>query len=316
MELSLPRPRAKALGLLTLAGLLLIFTVFAVALPFREDRNIIYWLWVMALMVFTLNSLALTMLFPYTRKTFLAVAVAAAFSVLVLFPWHNLLILGALIILWGVWYMDHLVRKTENQFLGFSYYGIVKRGMNRFLVAVILLASLGLYIQTASELKKNPEGFYQNMSAMLVKSVQPVLQSKVRGFDSEMTLDDFLLRSEVFGPVEYKQSGHDFVLDPQYLPQIRDQFLSLFGLEASGSDQAMNVFERIVLVRVKDLFEPVGGFVPFIYALILFLSLRFIVPFVVWIAGGLGAIIFKLFLKFGWVKMTQRPVTIEAPELT
>ena len=312
------RPKAKALGLLTLAGLLLVVTVLAIALPFHESRNVIYWLWVMALAIFTTNALSLTILFPYGRKTFLAVAAIASLAVLFFFPWHYLQILGAFAFWGSVMFMDSTIRDAEKESLHFRYYQNVKKGISRFLVGVIFLASLNVFITYYQTLKQNPDKFYENTAVIVVKSAQPILQSKVQGFSPDMTLDEFLVRTEIFGQVEFTNGDGrgSFALDDASLAKTREEFLSLFGLEASGDEQFTEVLERLVLVRVREVFRPFESVLPFIYALILFLSLRFIIPVVVWVSGRLGALVFAVLVKFGWAKMSQKTVTIEIPELT
>lgn len=309
----------KALGLLTLAGLMLVFSMYALALPFSESHTVIYWFWVMILLVLTLIAVSWSSLFPYSKVTFMAVLLATTVSVLFLFPWNGLQIVSALGIALGIYLMKRAVTWAEKESLHFSYFRSVKNGQMLFLSAVSLLIALNVYLQTSESLQKDPDDFYRRMSGSVVRSVEPVLQSKIQGFSPSQTLDEFLLSSTFF---EDNLEDNSCLRNrtKQFCPDLtlaqkRESFLKAFGVEAGGNEQVVEILARVVSVRIQDFFQPVQKFVPAIYALVLFLSLRFIMLAVSFVAAALGSIIFKVALKIGFVRLAEKNVTVEIPEI-
>lgn len=310
----------KALGLLTIAGLLLVASIYAIALPFKQAENIIYWLWVLILLALTANALAWSSLFPYSKKTFAAVAAATAVSVVVFFPWNWIQIFSALVMVTGLYLARRSIMRAEKESLHFSYYRSVRNGQMAFLAAVSLVLAFNFYLQTSVNLKNDPDGFYRRMSGSVVRSVEPILQSRIQGFSPNQTLDEFLAASRFFDD-NLEESICSRAGIGEFCPELsllqkRESFLTTFGVEAEGDEQVMEILARIVSVRIQEFFAPVQAFVPFIYALLLFLSLRFVMLAVSFIAAASGALIFKLALRLNFVRLAEKNVAVEVPELT
>ena len=148
------------------------------------------------------------------------------------------------------------------------------------------------------------------MSEVVVSGAEPILQSKVRGFSPNITLDQFLVSSD------FLETDKSAKTKPQDLVLMREQFLSLFGVEAQGNEQIARVLERIVEERIKNIFGPIQDYIPLIYAALLFVSLRFVIPLVVWVSSFAGSLGFRLLAKFNFVRMSEKSITVESPELT
>ncbi len=300
--------------LAVLAGIFFIVSLLAVAVPFKAEKGLVYWAGVLVLLIITANILALASLFDYYKRSFLVILLASGLSILVFFPWHWLQILSVLFVFTATLAGVKSMAKTREERLHFSYYHTVKQGLRYFFVAFVFLASLNVYLNTFEALQEDPERFYQNISHTVVRSMQPVLESNVQSFSPEITLDQFLIREQYFDTKDIRRDEKGD-LSARDLTEVREQVLSVFGVEASGDEQLTHVLDRIVLLRVRDIFEPLKDYIPAIYAILLFLSLRFLVPIMVWLSAGLGALLFKLFVRIGFINIVQKQVVVETPQL-
>lgn len=301
--------KVKQLGLLVTAGLLLIFSLYFLSVPFSNGEGFLYWLGVAVLLLVTLNAMVFSSLFSFSKASWWLASVIASLSILLFFPWHWLQILTVLVVIAGVVQLSRNVQNSEKKFIDFSYYRTAKPGMRILLISLIFLASINVYITTSNTLQENPDRFYQNISRLLVRSAEPFLTQNIEGFTPQTSVDEFLQQEDYFYPEEQSSNNG------QNLEELREEVLSVFGVQASGDEQVVNVLRRVVEVRVKDLFEPIQQYIPVVYALLLFLSLRFVVPIIVWIAAGLGSLLFRLLVKIGLITMNTKQVEVEVPEL-
>jgi len=308
-------PKTKANIFLISSSLLFTASLFALAVPFRQSADLFYWAAVLFLLLITANALAWTAIFYENKKLVYSVYLAISLLTLVFFPFDVVQIFGAGAAIVGSIGMFRSIRANKEENLHFSYYHAVKRGMNWFFLMFILLASLNVYLSVRESMLENPDRFYQNISVITVKSARPLLARSVESFSPSMTLDEFLVREDYFDPQGFNRGELGAVSSELQLSFLREQVLSIFGIQAEGNEQIMEVLKRVVEVRIRELFAPIEAYLPAIYALLLFLSLRFIIPVMVGLSGFLGGLFFKLAVRAGFVSLVSKTVIVETPEL-
>ena len=302
----------KELLLVILSTLLFSASLFFISKTVGEDRSFGFIIGVLGLLLLSMISFGFASSLVRSKRPVIISGLVSAVLVLIFFQWHWLQFISALFIFLGMWLMDRYIKGAEKESLHFGFRRTVSRGLGYLLTAVVMLIAFNVFLLIFNKLQENPDNFYQSIAASVVRGAEPIFSRGVEGYDTEGTVNDFLDTSRYFEPENVPDIAPNSEIRQVQLQSLEE----VLGIDLTGREKLDDVLKDVVYFRVKNTLRPVEKLLPLIYALLIFVSLRFLQPILVFLAGIIGGVLFKSAVRAGWIKMTSRTVEVETPELS
>jgi hypothetical protein len=282
-----------------------------------DGKFIGFWAYYLLCQIFAISFMLLFFLVNRLEPLNYLVSAALAVGYWVMFPKDIYVAAGGMgFLILSIFYFRK-VRHEEKDHLHFSLRRIANSGIQIITYALLIIIGFGLYYDSASDFKKNPQKYYDNIVEAVGKSV-PLVSGGLGGkYNLNQTLDDYLLSTSK----TYTEDslGETVRLNDEerinYISEYRTQFLKQFGIDAQGNETLAQVILKIVDEKADDLFGKYGKYFPAIYAVVIVMLLRAVSFVFNLLAIFFSWVVYKLFLAFGFLRIGKRTVEVDQLEV-
>ncbi|MBI3115654.1 MAG: hypothetical protein HYZ09_04160 [Candidatus Kerfeldbacteria bacterium] len=202
----------------------------------------------------------------------------------------------------GLAYYRHAVLQELSERVKFSASKVIRLGLG-FSLTLILLAVAVQSLAAAAPFE-GPEQLLDQTMNSAVLGVERVAPLVVPGFERNKVLDT------------YYQEQLDTGDAHMTIEQVRTNLSDYLRIPLTGRETMSEVIRLAIERRVKPAVIDYASYVFPLLIVSLFLLLKLLSPFLVWGILGVALILFRLFERFGIVRIGRRTVEAERLELT
>ncbi|MEX2054786.1 MAG: hypothetical protein WD972_01265 [Candidatus Andersenbacteria bacterium] len=146
----------------------------------------------------------------------------------------------------------------------------------------------------------------------LLRPLEPVLQRYIPGYTKEATIDE-IVKKQVDAQQEQLPPGVE--IPPDQVRQSRQELAKRLNVSLNGRETVTTVVTRMLNRQVRQLSTTSPLLIPIILVAVVFLTLRALVPFIVWPVLGLVGLILYFARGIGLVYVSRTEATIERLQL-
>lgn len=307
----IPSPSPRIAPLHIVLGALLVFShagfwygvrqAFTINLTetFRDPATILYFFFLLFLLGLVLALVAVVGILVPRGDVRVACFIASGAVFLLPFGVNLLTLIVVGIVALGEWWFGRTVQEESRQRLTFAPLKLTRHGYGTVALVLILGISLANYHVGVENREEAAAQRQASLVATGTTMLEQTLRVQFRGYDPDMTLDEFILQFVTIGgegdrqepqinfelPFSFGALPEGVELQEQLdaasaqitdetVGQIRQQLLDAFGIDAEGTETVHVVVERIVEQQLAGVLENVEQFMPLVSAIGLFFLLE------------------------------------------
>jgi len=271
------------------------------------------------------------------RLIFLVIYPLSLLSFFIFFPINFYSLIG-LIVLFGAMILSRiLMQKERRERLNISVRAVFKNGLPWLMTILALFIGFLGYFYPLTPIDKNEINIPPEILNIFVKPLTNMLGKTLPMLDEKTTIDQalamnvatqnidlVLVSPELLAQLKGKNikdlSPGELLKDPEIAkilkkqsekintPTIEEQRRDLaktLGLDLIGNETMSDVINKIVNVKIKDIFGPTIIILPVISAVLTFITLRIVFIPLGWLVIFLALLIFHFLRAFKFVKIEK-----------
>lgn len=236
------------------------------------------------------------------------------------FFWLNYLLLF-LISWFFLWFSCYLIKKKSEELLRLKWQRVTKGGLSFLITGLALFLSLSYYFSQEQKFFLS-----EKLISLLLKPTTPIVQLYYPNFSWEMDFESFsqtILQEKIEKALEESLGGYRKILPPgliekqkkellsQNLESFHSQLEKSLGITISSQDKLSQIIFKAISSRFNLLSPVWHRYFQIFFVFLLFLFLRFLGIFFLWIAQFFGYLIFEIFLALNFLSLVYEPRTKE-----
>lgn len=182
------------------------------------------------------------------------------------------------------------------------------KGTQLLMIGLIVAGISMAWPQVDKTVKEEGIQFKESQVETLIAPVQPVLEGILPGYKPDQTIDEII---ELQFQQQLEQLPPGTEIPPAQQATIRQQIAQSLQQDLTGQESLPSVVTGIINNQLRNLTQSSPWILALIVIIVVFLTLRALIPLASWPAIGLISVLIRICQQTGLIMLSRSQATIE-----